>query len=30
MNGGDEADAGVIAEVAGKVRELTRRFPIYG
>ncbi|WP_407059716.1 serine hydroxymethyltransferase [Brevundimonas bacteroides] len=30
MNGGDEADPAVIAEVAGKVRELTARFPIYG
>ncbi|WP_269513466.1 serine hydroxymethyltransferase [Brevundimonas subvibrioides] len=30
MNGGDEADPAVIAEVAGKVRELTGRFPIYG
>jgi len=30
MNGGDEADPAVIAEVAGKVRALTSRFPIYG
>jgi len=30
MKGGDEADAAVIARVAGEVRELTRRFPIYG
>jgi len=30
MNGGDEADPQVIAEVAAKVRELTGRFPIYG
>ncbi|WP_396593238.1 serine hydroxymethyltransferase [Brevundimonas sp. R86498] len=30
MNGGDEADPAVIAEVAGKVRALTARFPIYG
>jgi glycine hydroxymethyltransferase len=30
MNGGDEADPAVVAEVAGKVRELTGRFPIYG
>ena len=30
MNGGDEADPAVVAEVAGKVRELTARFPIYG
>ncbi|QTN18518.1 serine hydroxymethyltransferase [Brevundimonas sp. AJA228-03] len=30
MNGGDEADPAVIAEVAGKVRALTGRFPIYG
>jgi glycine hydroxymethyltransferase len=30
MNGGDEADPAVIAEVSGKVRELTARFPIYG
>jgi glycine hydroxymethyltransferase len=30
MNGGDEADPAVIAEVSGKVRELTGRFPIYG
>ncbi len=30
MNGTDEADAGVSERVAGEVRELTRRFPIYG
>ena len=30
MNGGDEADPAVVAEVAGRVRELTARFPIYG
>jgi len=30
MNGGDEADPAVIAEVAGQVRALTARFPIYG
>jgi len=30
MNGGDEADPAVVAEVSGKVRELTARFPIYG
>jgi len=30
MKGTDEADAGVSARVAGEVRELTRRFPIYG
>jgi len=30
MNGGDEADPAVIAEVASKVRALTARFPIYG
>jgi len=30
MKGGDEADAAVVARVAGEVRELTRRFPIYG
>jgi glycine hydroxymethyltransferase len=30
MNGGDEADPAVIAEVSAKVRELTARFPIYG
>ncbi|MFN3354048.1 MAG: serine hydroxymethyltransferase [Brevundimonas sp.] len=30
MNGTDEADAVVVQKVAGQVRELTRRFPIYG
>ena len=30
MKGTDEADAGVSERVAGEVRELTRRFPIYG
>jgi glycine hydroxymethyltransferase len=30
MEGTDEADAGVSQRVAGEVRELTRRFPIYG
>lgn len=30
MKGTDEADAGVSQRVAGEVRELTRRFPIYG
>jgi glycine hydroxymethyltransferase len=30
MNGGDEADPAVIADVSVKVRELTARFPIYG
>ena len=30
MKGADEADAGVSQRVAGEVRELTRRFPIYG
>jgi glycine hydroxymethyltransferase len=30
MNGGDEADPAVVAEVAGQVRSLTARFPIYG
>ncbi len=30
MKGADEADAGVSRRVAGEVRELTRRFPIYG
>jgi glycine hydroxymethyltransferase len=30
MQGGDEADAAVVQRVAGEVRELTRRFPIYG
>jgi glycine hydroxymethyltransferase len=30
MNGGDSADPGVQARVADEVRELTRRFPIYG
>ncbi len=30
MNGGDEADPAVVAEVAGQVRALTARFPIYG
>ena len=30
MQGGDEADAEVSRRVAGEVRELTRRFPIYG
>ncbi|MFC0632564.1 serine hydroxymethyltransferase [Brevundimonas balnearis] len=30
MNGTDEADAAVAQKVAGQVRELTRRFPIYG
>lgn len=30
MNGTDEADPAVIQKVAGQVRELTRRFPIYG
>ncbi|WP_296820341.1 serine hydroxymethyltransferase [Brevundimonas sp.] len=30
MNGGDEADPAVIQRVAGEVRELTSRFPIYG
>ena len=30
MKGTDEADAGVSARVAGEVRELTHRFPIYG
>ena len=30
MNGGDEADPAVVAEVAGQVRNLTARFPIYG
>ena len=30
MNGGDEADPAVVAEVAGQVRTLTARFPIYG
>ncbi|MFN3667923.1 MAG: serine hydroxymethyltransferase [Brevundimonas sp.] len=30
MQGTDEADAGVTQRVAGEVRELTRRFPIYG
>ena len=29
MNGTDEADAAVVQNVAGQVRELTRRFPIY-
>lgn len=30
MQGGDEADAAVVQRVSGEVRELTRRFPIYG
>jgi len=30
MRGTDEADAGVSQRVASEVRELTRRFPIYG
>lgn len=30
MNGGDEADPAVVAEVSTKVRDLTARFPIYG
>ena len=30
MNGTDEADPVVVQKVAGQVRELTRRFPIYG
>ena len=30
MKGTDEADASVSQRVAGEVRELTRRFPIYG
>ena len=30
MKGTDEADAAVSQRVAGEVRELTRRFPIYG
>ena len=30
MNGGDEADPAVVQRVAGEVRELTARFPIYG
>jgi len=30
MKGTDEADAGVSQRVAGEVKELTRRFPIYG
>ena len=30
MKGTDEADAGVSQRVADEVRELTRRFPIYG
>ncbi|MBX9574193.1 MAG: serine hydroxymethyltransferase [Caulobacteraceae bacterium] len=30
MKGGDEADAAVVQRVSGEVRELTRRFPIYG
>ncbi len=30
MKGTDEADAGVSRRVAGEVRELTHRFPIYG
>ena len=30
MKGTDEADAGVSQRVAGEVRALTRRFPIYG
>ncbi|HYC75339.1 serine hydroxymethyltransferase [Brevundimonas sp.] len=30
MQGTDEADAAVSQRVAGEVRELTRRFPIYG
>ncbi|WP_332640332.1 serine hydroxymethyltransferase [Brevundimonas sp.] len=30
MKGTDEADTGVSQRVAGEVRELTRRFPIYG
>ena len=30
MKGGDEADPEVSRRVAGEVRELTRRFPIYG
>lgn len=30
MKGTDQADAGVSQRVAGEVRELTRRFPIYG
>ncbi|HEV7352427.1 MAG TPA: serine hydroxymethyltransferase [Brevundimonas sp.] len=30
MNGTDEADPAVVQKVAGQVRELTRRFPIYG
>ena len=30
MKGTDEADAGVSERVAGEVRALTRRFPIYG
>ncbi|RZJ43360.1 MAG: serine hydroxymethyltransferase [Brevundimonas sp.] len=30
MNGGDEADPAVVAEVAGQVKALTDRFPIYG
>ena len=29
MNGGDEADPAVVANVAAQVRELTHRFPIY-
>ncbi len=30
MHGTDEADPVVVQKVAGQVRELTRRFPIYG
>ena len=30
MKGTDEADPAVSQRVAGEVRELTRRFPIYG
>jgi glycine hydroxymethyltransferase len=30
MNGTDEADPAVVQKVAGQVRELTRRYPIYG
>jgi glycine hydroxymethyltransferase len=30
MKGTDEADAGVSKRVADEVRDLTRRFPIYG
>jgi len=30
MKGGDEADAAVVQRVSDEVRELTRRFPIYG